>query len=125
MKVFYYYYYLFYRKILDPDPRLAAILGLTALTGFLLIAVLNVVLAYLLCFDFNKYYMIATFVIIFLINTFYSFTSDKVKAIVKAKPMYFNSQRLTILIVLIFSLFVISTLFWTGNLTNHILSQCR
>jgi len=69
--------------------------------------------------------MIAVFAIIFLTNTFYLFTSKKVKAIVKAKPMFFNSHRLTIVIVLIFSLFVISTLFWAGDYTNRILSHCH
>ena len=125
MNVFYYCYYLFYKKILDPDPRLAATLGLTSLIGFFLIAVLNITLAYLFCFDFNKYYIIATFVIIFLFNTFYFFTSKRVKTIVKEKPMFFNSHRLTIVIVLIFSLFVISTLFWVGDYTNRVLGRCH
>ena len=125
MKVFYYYYYLFYRKIWDPDPRLAAVLGLTSLFGFFLIAVLDIALAYFFCFDFDKYYMIAIFAIIFLINTFYLFTPKKVKAIIEAKPKFLNSHGLTILIVLVFSLFVISTLFWAGDYTNRILSHCR
>jgi hypothetical protein len=125
MKALYYYYYLFYKKIWDPDPRLAATLGLTALIGFFLIAVLDIALAYFFCFDFDKYYMIAIFVIIFLTNTFYLFTSKKVTAILKAKPMFFNNHRLTIVIVLIFSMFVISTLFWAGDYTNHILSHCH
>ena len=125
MKVFYYYYYLFYKRILDPDPRLAAILGLTALIGFFLIAVLNVGFAYFFCFNFSKAYMIAVFAIVFLINTFYFFTSTRVKAIVKAKPMFFNNHRLTMSIVLILSLIVISTLFWTGDYTNQILKRCH
>jgi hypothetical protein len=125
MKVFYYYYYLFYKKILDPDPRLAATLGFTALVGFFLIAVLNIAFAYFFCFDFNKYYMIAVFAIIFLMNTFYFFSSKRVTVIVKAKPMFFNSHRATIITVLIFSLFVISTLFWVGDYANHIRDHCR
>lgn len=125
MQVFYYYYYIFYKKILDPDPRVAAVLGMTALTGFFFIAVLNIALAYLFCFDFSKWYMLAVFAICLIVNNFYFFTSENVKAIVKAKPMFFHNHRLTVAIVLVFSLVVISSLFWAGDYTNHILARCR
>jgi hypothetical protein len=125
MRAFYYYYYLFYKKIWDPDPQVAATLGLTALEAFFLIALFNVALADFFCFDFNKYYMMAVLAITLLANTFYFFTSKNVKAILKAKPKFFNSHRLTVAIVLVFSLAVISTLFWTGDYTNHILARCR
>jgi hypothetical protein len=125
MRAFYYYYYLFYKKIWDPDPRLAATLGLTALEGFFSVAILNLTLARFFCIDFNIYCFIAVFAIILLANTFYFFTSEKVKVILKAKPKFFNSPKLTIALVLVFSLAVISTLFWTGDYTNHILARCH
>ena len=126
MKIFYYYYYLFYKKILaDPDPKVAATLGITSLEGFFLIAFFNIALADLFCFDFNKYYILAVFAIMLLANTFYFFTSKKANAIIKAKPNFFNNHRLTILFVLILSLIVISTLFWTGDYVNTILAKCQ
>jgi hypothetical protein len=126
MKVFYYYYYLFYRRILlDPDPQLAAILGITSLEGFFLVAFFGIVLAHFFCFDFNKYYMIAAFSIVLLLNIFYFFTPKKVKAIVTAKPRFSNSHHFTVAFVWFFSVSVISTLFWTGDYINIILDNCR
>lgn len=126
MKVYYYYYYLFYKKILlDPDPKLSATLGITALEGFFLTALLNLALAYFFCFDFNKYYMISLFAVLLLVNTFYFFTSTNVKETLKVKPKFFKNHRLTIIVVLLFSLLVISTLFWTGDFTNKILDKCH
>jgi hypothetical protein len=126
MKVFYYYYYLFYKKILlDPDPRLAATLGLTALESFFLIGFLDVILAYCFCWELTKYYMVAILAITLLVNTFYFFTSKKVKEIVKSKPVFLNNHRLTIAVILLFSLVVISTLFWTGDYVNTIIANCH
>jgi hypothetical protein len=125
MKVFYYYYYIFYKAVWDTQPDVSATLGLTALEGFFLIAVFDIAFARFFCFDFNKYYMIGVLAILLLLNTFYFFTSKKVKAIVKAQPKFFNSHRSTIVFVLVFSLIVISTLFWTGDYVNEILDQCR
>jgi hypothetical protein len=125
MKVIYYYYYLFYQKILDPDPKLAATLGVTSLVGFFLVAIFNIVLAQLFCFDFNKYCIIAVFAVTLLANTFYFFTSKKVSKILRAKPKFFNSHRLTILFIWVFSIIVISTLFWTGSYVNQILDRCH
>src|SRR5450755_1520985 len=124
MKVFYYYYYLFYKKIWDPDPQLAATLGFTALEAFFLIGLFDVTLARFFCFDFNKYYMMAVLAITFLANTFYFFTSKKVKTIVKLKPKFFNSHKITVVFILVFSLIVISTLFWMGDYVNAIIANC-
>jgi hypothetical protein len=98
---------------------------LTAVEGFFFVAVLNLTLARFFCFDFNKYYMFAVIGIALLANVFYFFTSEKVITILKAKPNIFNSQRLTIFIVLLVSLAVISTLFWTGDCKFNMLSRCR
>jgi hypothetical protein len=126
MRVFYYYYYLFYKKILlDPDPRLAATLGLTALEGFFLIGLLDIILAYSFCWELTKYHMIAILAITVLVNTFYFFTSKKAKEIVKSKPVFFNNHRLTVTVILLSSLVVISTLFWTGGYVNTIIANCR
>jgi hypothetical protein len=125
MKVFYYYYYLFYKKTWDPDPWLAATLGFTALEAFFLIAFFDFTFARFFCLEFNKYYMMAVLVIIFIANTFYFFTSKKVKLIVRSKPNFFNSHRTTIVFILIFSLLVISTLFWMGDYVNGILANCH
>ena len=126
MRVFYYYYYLFYKKILlDPDPRLAATLGLTALEGFFLIGLLDIILAYSFCWELTKYYMIAILSITLLVNTFYFFTSKKTKEIVKSRPVFFNNHRLTVTIILLSSLLVISTLFWTGDYVNTIIVNCH
>jgi hypothetical protein len=125
MNVFYYYYYLFYKKIWDSDPKYAATLGLTAFESFFLVAILNLGFARIFCFDFNKYYMFAVTGIMLLANIFYFFTSEKVAMILKTKPKFFKSHRLTIVFVLLLSLVVISTLFWTGDCTNRILDRCR
>jgi len=124
MKVFFYYYYRFYR-FFDPDPYLAATLGLTALEGLLVNGILNIALAYFFCYDLKAYFMIGVVAIILLINTFYFFTSKKAKDIVKLKPMFFKNHKLSILLVLILSLLIISTLFWTGDLTNRIIDHCH
>lgn len=125
MNVFYYYYYLFYKKFLDPDPQLAATLGLTALEALFINGILNFILAYFFCWDLSKYYMIAILAIIFLANTFYFFSSKKVKAVVKTKPNFFNSHKMTVVFILVFSLLVISTLFWMGDYVNSILADCH
>jgi hypothetical protein len=125
MKVLYYYYYLFYQKILDPDPRLAATLGVTSLLGFFLNGVIGVSFAYFFCIDFNKYCMLAVLAGVLLANTFYFYTSKNVLKILKAKPKFFNSNRLTLLFIWVFSIIVISTFFWTGSFINGILDRCR
>jgi hypothetical protein len=125
MKVIYYYYYLFYQKILDPDPRFAATLGVTSLEGFFLVAIINIFLAHFFCFGVNKYGIIAIFAVTLLANTFYFFTDKRVKVILKEKPVFFSNHKLTILFILVFSLVVISTLFWTGDYVNKILDNCR
>ena len=91
MKTVYYYYYLFYKKIIDPDPRLAATLGLTALESFFMIQSLGIVCAKLFCYDFTKYHMIAVTALVLLVNVFYFFTNTKINLILKAKPKFFNN----------------------------------
>lgn len=125
MNVFYFYYYLFYKKFGDPDPWLAATLGFTTLETFFIIAFFDFTSARFFCFEFNKYYMMTVLVITFLANTFYFFTSKKVKLIVKSKPRFFNNHWATIIFILIFSLFVISTMFWMGDCVNRILADCH
>jgi hypothetical protein len=126
MKAFYYYYYLFYKKILlDPDPHLATTLGITALEALLVNCILNIVLAYFFCWDLTKYYMLGIVVLILLANTFYFFSSEKAKEIVKSKPILFNSHRFSIVFILLFSILVISTLFWTGDYVNRIIDHCH
>ena len=125
MDVFYYYYYLLYKKIWDVNPRLAATLAVTTLIGYSVIVIIDILLIRFFCIDMSKYLMLAVFAIALLINEFYFFTSKKVKAIIRARPMFFNNHRLTIWIVLIVSLFVIAIWMWAGANRTHILRECR
>src|SRR5262249_28836615 len=124
-QVFYYYYYLFYQKILDPDPRLAATLGLTALEGYFVNAILNILMARLFCFDWSLYYSLGVVAIVLGLNVFYFFSSRRVTKLLKAKPKFFGSHRWTVVVVWVFSLLVISTLFWIGDYVNGMLDRCR
>jgi hypothetical protein len=124
VKVFYYYYYRFYKNW-DPDPTLAAKLGLTGLEIFFFDALFNIAFAQLFCFDFNKYYMFGVAVIVTILNLFYLFTSKKVRGIIESEPNLFDSHKLTIITVLVMSLLIISTLFWTFDYVDTILRRCR
>jgi len=125
MKVFYYYWYLFYKKFWDPDPQLGATLAFTFLESLLINVILEIILANVFCFRLSKYYMIGILGICLLTNTFYFFTSKKIKQIVNREPKYFNNHRLTIFLVFSISLALISTLFWTGDYVNRILVSCH
>ena len=123
MNVLYYYYYLFYKKSsLDGEPEFTAKLALTASEALFLIAIIDIGVAYFWGVLLNKAWMIAITLLVLFLNLFFLLPKQKVINIIKNKPKFFESHRLSIIFCWLFFLLTTSTLFWGGYVANYIIS---
>jgi hypothetical protein len=110
MKILYYYYFLFYTKILSDDqPHATTIFTLSVSESFLIIGVLQLLLAYLFCVILNKWQMMSIALLIIGINYFLYWTSGKAKKIIKMKPKILNNNKLSVFFVVCFFVITFST----------------
>lgn len=97
----------------------------TLVLGFsfslLLIALVDITIAYLFELKLGHYTMLG--INLFMIAVFYLFLhrTGKAKMIVKEKPQFFNSQALSILITFLFFAITTSFLFWGSGYVGSIL----
>jgi hypothetical protein len=128
MKVIYYYYFLFYSKILrDDEPHLLTTLVLSASEGFLVNGILDISLTRFVCLSLGMWPMIWMQLLFIFANYFYyHFRTDRAKEIVKTKPMFFSSHKLSIILTILFFITTFSTLFWGAVCAKHIfVVHCR
>ena len=112
MNVFYYYYYLFYTKVLpDNQPHSTVIFTLSFSLSLFVNGVLSLIAAHLKSYVISNYVMVGIFVAIMVINYFVFYRTGKGKRLIKEKPKFFNSHKLSILLTLIFFLITTSLLF--------------
>lgn len=127
MDVIYYYYYLFYTRILkDNEPHLLTILAISATEGFFLNIIFEIVLILYRCIETN---IVIWWSIIFLINIcnyLYFYKSGRSMKIIKEKPMFFSSRKISIFLTLLFFIVLATSIIWGAILTKYILqTYCR
>ena len=124
IKVFYYYYFLFYSKVLkDNEPHLLTTLALSASEGFLINGILQISLSRFFCIPMDKWLMIVVPVLLIGANYFYYHKTDRAKEIVKTKPMFYSSHRLSIILTLLFFIATLSFLFWSPVYVKQIIEE--
>lgn len=120
INVFYYYYYLFYTKVLpDSQPHLTVLFTLSLSESFVVNTFLNSIFVVVYCDIVSKWFMLAVFLLIFLINSLY-FSSSRISSLVGEKPKI-KSNILSIVITVLFfiasfSLMILGPLYTRGFL---------
>lgn len=124
MKVLYYYYYLFYSKVLkDNEPHLLTTLALSASEGFLINGILQISLARFFSISLDKWPMIGVLVLLIFANYLYYHSTGKSKEIVKTKPMFYSSHKLSIVLTFLFFTITLSFLFWEPIYVKQLLQE--
>lgn len=127
LKVFYYYYYLYYSRVLvQPEPHFVTVLVLSAMEGFLINNLIDLLRVHLFCtIPPEIWYKLLIVGALLVINFIYYERNGKGVVIVKEKPKFFNNHRLSIAIVLVISVFIISLLFWSADYKMAVLANCK
>ena len=127
IKTIYYYYFLFYCKILnDKEPHLLTTLALSASESFLVNGVLQIFLAKYFCISIGKWPMLGVLSFSLVLNYIYFHNYGNAKEIVKSKPRFFSSNRVSITLALLFFIVTISFLFWGPVLVKQIVkTNCK
>ncbi len=122
IKVFYYYYYLFYKKILkDNEPHLLATLVLNFSMSLLVNGLLDITLAHTIKYALGKWEMISVLVLLLAFFYFSYHRTGKAEKIIKEKPMFFNSNKLSIILTIVFFIVTTSFLFWGSGYVGNVL----
>ena len=110
MRVLYYYYYLIYSRIIpDPRPAATAIFTLSFSLSLLINFLLQVLSITLFCMSFGKWAMISIFVLIFSACYIKYFRNGKYLMIIESEPKFFDSSRLSIIIIGFFFVLCVSS----------------
>lgn len=127
MNVIYYYYFLFYSKVFKEDePHLTARLVLSFCQSLFINGLIaDTIALHFFCYEISKWIMISVLACILLFNYFYYSKSGRDKIIVKEKPVFFGSQRVSILISIIFFVVTISWMFWGPFYGKYVLDNCN
>ena len=123
MKVFYYYYYLFYTRVIpDSQPHSTVIFTLSFSLSILVNGILSIIAAYVANYNMSNFIMIGIFVVIMVINYLMFYRSGKGKRLVKEKPKFNGSHKLSVLLTFVFFLITTSYLFFGPILIKSILA---
>jgi hypothetical protein len=114
MDVIYYYCFLFYTRILkDDSPHTTTVWALGFAEGFFANVILYSFLIYYFGITTLNTWIMMFFVAIFVLaNHLYFKKSGRAKKIVKEKPMFYSSQKISIIITSVFFILLISSMFW-------------
>ena len=122
MDVIYYYCFLFYKNIVkDDEPYATTVWILGFGEGFFLSAISDIISTKIFCYDLIKYSMLPIIGMTLLFNYFYFNKSGRAKKIVKEKPVFFGSHKISIMITTFFLIILISTMFWGPLYAKHLL----
>lgn len=122
MDVIYYYYYLFYKKIIkDNEPHLLTIIALSATEGFFLNIILEIILIFYKCMQTNGVIWMSIICLANLFNYFYFYKSKRAIKIVKEKPKFFSSNKISILLTFLFFIFFSTSIIWGSIITKFLL----
>jgi hypothetical protein len=122
MNVIYYYYFIFYSKVLkDDEPHLLTTMALSASQGFILNSILQILFIRFFCIEINIWTMFCVIILFNVFNYFYFHRGNRIKKIVKEKPMFFSSNKISIAITILFFIIVISSMFLGPIYSKYIL----
>ena len=121
----YYYYYLYTKILIPPQPFFVTLLAISFLQSLLINSVLSIAVVSFYCTSINKWHMISVWGVILVVNYFYFYKSERGVRLVKNKPVYFGSNKLTVFFVILVSIIIISWLFWGSFYSRYILSECE
>ncbi len=121
----YYCYYLFYTKGNDIEPEWTAKFALSAVEACYIIAIVEILFAYLFCRELPIYIVFSIIAVVYAINHFIYLTPSKEKQIIKAKLLLYNNKTFTIIFSLLFFSVSISSLFWLRGCIYYIISRCK
>ena len=123
MDVIYYYCFLFYKKILKEDePHATTIWALGFVEGYFLKIISDIVIIRFFCSNIIKYTFFPIIGITLLLNYVY-FGKSKRSRIVREKPIFFDSNKMSIILTIIFLTILISSMFWGGFYTKYLLEN--
>jgi len=123
IKVFYYYYYLFYTRIIpDDEPHATVIWTLSLSIANIIIFFLAIAIALSFRIFLNKWIMIMIFCVVLVSMYFTLFRTEKGVCIIKEKPRFLQSNRLSIIITILFFLVSIAPVFVMVPIIKQILS---
>lgn len=111
---------------MQPEPHFVTVLVLSAVEGLFV----NYVIDFFVIHLFRTmpsviWYKLLLVGIFLIINFNYYDRKGNGAAIVNEKPKYFNSHRLTAVIVLVITLFIISLLFWAAEVREHLFHRSQ
>ncbi|MEN2413169.1 hypothetical protein [Flavobacterium mesophilum] len=107
----------------DDEPHALTVWALGFGEGFFTSVIMDMLLIRFLGVRMNKWLMIGISILFLLFNYFYFFKSGRGKKIVISKPMFFNNERISIIVTIIFFVILISSLFWGPFCSKYFLQR--
>ena len=127
MDVIYYYCFLFYRKVLKEDePHATTIWALGFGEGYFISVVCDIVAMRYFCYDIITYFMFPIMGVALLFNYLHFSKSKRSRKIVKEKPVFFGSHKISIILTVVFFVIIISSMFWGPVCSKYLLeTYCK
>ena len=114
MKTLYYYYYLWSKLVnYGTNPNTMATLYLSASQALFILGIYAIFLEGLYCEKILRWQMYGTILLIISINLYYYHIKGKENKIINEKPKFFNSNKISIFITILF--FIITTYLFIGS----------
>lgn len=126
MRAIYYYTYLFYKKILkDDDPHLLTFMAISITMGLLVNYSLNTILVVLTCkMIHTKFSMIAVGLATIMFNYLLYIKNGRYKLWCSKPILFWDSSKLTILIVILSYAIPLSFPFWMTEFYWSLIENC-
>lgn len=127
MNVLYYYCYLFYTRIIpDTEPHTTVIFALSFSESLIINYTIDLISVYFICkFSLVLWHKLAITGLILIINYLMFYRSGRSTDIVKTKPKFFGSNKISVLVTLLYFLISTSLLFWMSDYLLLELEKCK
>lgn len=124
MDVIYYYCFLFNVKIIkDNEPYATTVWALGLAEGYFLTVVCDIVSMRYFCFDIIEYFMTPIIGITIISNYIFFNKSKRSRRIIKDKPTFFGSDKISMILTIIFFVVLISSMFWGAICSKYLLQN--
>jgi hypothetical protein len=120
----FYYYYLCYDKIIYDvwPPQYTVIYTFSFIVSWIMICPIDLFFAYSFHINiFDKWIMIGIFLLILLLKYLYFIRTGRWKRIVEEKPKFRNSNKLSVIVTIAFTIFGLLLMFITPIITKEFL----
>ncbi|MDN3675583.1 hypothetical protein QWY99_21355 [Flavobacterium branchiarum] len=122
MDVIYYYFYLFYIRIIkDNEPHMLTILAISATEGFIINIIIQVISIIYQCKQTSNLIWMSIIGLANMFNYLYYYKSGRAIRIIKEKPMFYSSNRISILSTISFFIVFGTSIIWGSILTKYLL----